>query len=103
MSSKPNLKPTCKNPPLAAKVWVEENQLKVKLRDGRLITAPMNWFPGLRLAPEASKKRVEILGMGGAFHWPRLDHDMSTSGLLIRCRKAPKGSCSVTPLKRKKP
>ena len=50
--------------------------------DGRTITVPLVWYPKLLEASEAQRNHWEICGGGYGIHWPDLDEDLSTEGLL---------------------
>jgi Protein of unknown function (DUF2442) len=63
--------------------------LSVSLRDGRVITVPLVWYPRLLNATAAQRKNFKIAGGGYGLHWPDLDEDLSTEGLL-RGAPAPK-------------
>jgi hypothetical protein len=65
--------------------------LSVSLRDGRVITVPLLWYPRLFNATPAQRKNWKVAGGGYGIHWPDLDEDLSTSGLL-RGAPAPKVS-----------
>ena len=56
--------------------------LMVQLKDGRTLTAPLEWFPRLRDASEADRRTYELYADGYAIHWPTLDEDISIPGLL---------------------
>ena len=56
--------------------------LCVSLKDGRTITVPLTWFPQLLHATEAQRANWKIAGGGYGIHWPDLDEDLSTEGLL---------------------
>lgn len=56
--------------------------LCVTLRDGRMISVPLAWYPRLLGAPEAARSHWKISGGGYGIHWPDLDEDLSTEGLL---------------------
>ena len=66
-----------------------EDTLSVSLRDGRVISVPLVWFPRLLNASKAERKNWKIAGGGYGIHWPDLDEDLSTDGLL-RGAPAPK-------------
>jgi hypothetical protein len=66
-----------------------DDALSVSLRDGRIITAPLVWYPRLLDATPAQRKNWKIAGGGYGLHWPGLDEDLSTEGLL-RGAPAPK-------------
>jgi hypothetical protein len=71
-----------------ASVAFSEDSLVVGLKDGRLISVPIEWYPGLAHASEAELSNWQICGGGYGIHWPDLDEDLSTEGLL---RGAPAG------------
>jgi hypothetical protein len=69
-----------------------DDALSVALRDGRVISVPLVWYPRLLLnATPTQRKNWKIAGGGYAIHWPDLDEDLSTEGLL-RGAPAPKAS-----------
>ena len=63
-------------------VRIGEDTLSVDLMDGRTITVPLVWYPRLANATPAQLARWEIAGAGYGIHWPDLDEDLSTEGLL---------------------
>ncbi len=63
-------------------VRIGEDTLSVDLMDGRTITVPLVWYPRLADATPAQLARWEIAGAGYGIHWPDLDEDLSTEGLL---------------------
>ena len=69
--------------------------ISVDLRDGRIITAPLVWYPRLLNASAAQRKNWKISGGGYGIHWPELDEDLSTEGLL-RGAPAPDASRQKT-------
>jgi Protein of unknown function (DUF2442) len=74
-------------------VKLTKDALSVGLRDGRTITVPLAWYPRLFNATAAQRKNWRISGGGYGIHWPDIDEDLSTEGLL---RGAP-ASRSVLP------
>ena len=66
-----------------------EDALSVSLRDGRVISVPLVWYPRLLNAAPAQRKNWKIAGGGYGIHWPDIDEDLSTEGLL-RGARAPK-------------
>ncbi len=72
-------------------VRVSEDALSVDLMDGRTITVPLAWYP--RLLHATTKQRVNwrACGAGYGIHWPDVDEDISTEGLL-RGAPAPRSS-----------
>jgi len=63
-------------------VQVDADTLTVDLMDGRTISVPLAWFPRLALATAAERENWRIAGAGYGIHWPDLDEDLSTAGLL---------------------
>ena len=63
-------------------VEIADQKLKVDLRDGRTISVPLHWYPRLLHATEAERRNWKICGGGYGIHWPDLDEDLSTEGLL---------------------
>jgi len=74
--------------PLATEVKVSEDELTVRLADGRTISVPLVWFPRLLHATKAQRANFELIGEGDGIHWPDVDEDISVAGLL-RGVKAP--------------
>jgi hypothetical protein len=62
--------------------FTEDNKLTVDLRDGRTITVPLAWYPRLLRATPEQRDRWKVAGAGYGIHWPDLDEDLSTEGLL---------------------
>ena len=63
-------------------VHFTEDTLSVDLIDGRTITAPLAWYPRLLRATEKQRRNWQISGGGYGIHWPEIDEDLSTEGLL---------------------
>jgi hypothetical protein len=63
-------------------VRVDADKLSVALMDGRTITVPLVWYPRLANATPAQRNRWEVAGGGWGIHWPDIDEDLSTEGLL---------------------
>lgn len=63
-------------------VRFDEASLIVDLMDGRTISAPLAWYPRLFDATAAQRQNWRIAGAGFAMHWPDIDDDLSTEGLL---------------------
>ncbi len=72
-------------------VQFTEDSLSVSLRDGRIISVPLAWYPRLLNATPQQRKNWKIAGSGYGIHWPDLDEDLSTEGLL-RGALAPRAS-----------
>ena len=63
-----------------------KDALSVALRDGRTITVPLAWYPRLLNATAAQRKNWQVAGGGYGIHWPDIDEDLSTEGLLRGAR-----------------
>lgn len=61
---------------------ITEDTLSVQLMDGRTIIVPLAWYPRLLNATEAQRENWQISGGGYGIHWPDVDEDLSTEGLL---------------------
>ena len=60
----------------------DDERLIVDLRDGRTIAVPIAWYPRLASATAQQRNRWEVAGGGYGIHWPDIDEDLSTEGLL---------------------
>jgi hypothetical protein len=63
-------------------VRFDEHSLVVDLMDGRTISAPLAWYPRLLRATPEQRSDWEKAGGGYGIHWPAIDEDLSTEGLL---------------------
>ena len=75
-------------------VQVSADTLTVALMDGRSISVPLAWFPRLLDATPEQRAHWEPAGAGYGIHWPDIDEDLSTEGLL-RGAPAPHGRASA--------
>ena len=64
--------------------------LSVDLMDGRTISAPLAWYPRLLAGTPDQRAKWQPWAGGLGIHWPDLDEDLSTAGLL-RGISAPPG------------
>ena len=67
---------------LAKSVEFDDVMMHVSLTDGRILSAPLAWFPSLRAATPEQRSNCEIGGGGVGLHWPDLDEDLSIAGLM---------------------
>lgn len=67
---------------LASAVHFDNDLMHVSLTDGRIISAPILWFPLLHKATPQQREHYEIGGGGISLHWPEIDEDLSVAGLL---------------------
>ena len=70
-------------------VRFDEHSLIVDLLDGRTIAVPLAWYPRLLRATPEQRRNWQVAGGGYGIHWPDVDEDLSTDGLL-RGAPAPK-------------
>jgi len=73
-----------------------EEFLVVGLKDGRRISVPIEWYPRLAHCSAVELSNWQICGGGYGIHWPDLDEDLSTEGLL-RGAPAPNQGFNRTP------
>ena len=69
-----------------------KDAMAVDLFDGRTIVVPLAWYPRLLEATPQQRLNWKTSGAGFGIHWPDLDEDLSTEGLL---RGAPAAHESV--------
>ena len=74
-------------------VYFTEDTLSVDMVDGRTITVPLAWYPRLLHATPEQRENWQISGGGFGIHWPDIDEDLSTEGLL-RGAPAPRRTMS---------
>jgi hypothetical protein len=70
--------------PVAARC--DDRHLSVTLADGRVLQAPLWWYPRLLAASPDRRAVIELSPLGA--HWPEIDEDISVAGIL-RGAKAP--------------
>ncbi len=63
-------------------VSFNEDSICVDLMDGRTISAPLIWYPRLFHATSDQLANWQVSGGGYGIHWPDIDEDLSTKGLL---------------------
>ena len=80
-------------------VYFTRNALVVDLVDGRTISVPLSWYPRLAKATPQQRSHWEICGGGYGIHWPEIDEDLSTHGLL---RGAPSPRPTIKKVKKRK-
>jgi hypothetical protein len=67
---------------LASNVKVTNDELQVELADGRVVSAPLEWFPRLRAATAEQRAKWRLIGGGIGIHWEDVDEDISVESLL---------------------
>ena len=68
--------------------------LTVELYDGRSISVPLVWYPRLLHATVEQRAQWQVSGGGYGIHWPGVDEDLSTEGIL-RGAPAPRSTVSA--------
>lgn len=63
-------------------VRIDDDTLSVDLADGRTVIVPLAWYPRLLDATPAQRANWQVCGGGFGIHWPEIDEDLSTQGLL---------------------
>ena len=63
-------------------VRFDDDTMSVDLADGRTITVALAWYPRLLDATPAQRQNWRPCGGGFGIHWPDIDEDLSTQGLL---------------------
>lgn len=67
----------------ARSVSVSDEALTVELRDGRVISVPLAWYPRLMHGSRKERQDFRMIGEGEGIHWPDLDEDISIEALLL--------------------
>ncbi len=65
-----------------ADVRFDDDTMSVDLADGRTIIVPLAWYPRLLGATPAQRQNWVPCGSGYGMHWPDIDENLSTQGLL---------------------
>lgn len=69
---------------VAVGVTFDDDEVRVRIKDGRTISAPLAWFPRLANATDADRAAWRLIGAGEGIHWYRIDEDVSIEALLHR-------------------
>src|SRR3990167_7200089 len=67
---------------LAVEASCTSDTLTVTLSDGRVVSAPLAWFPRLLEATPRQRADWELIGGGIGIHWEAIDEDISVASLL---------------------
>ena len=68
--------------PIAVAVEVTDEEIDVRLTDGRVISVPLEWYPRLVHATPAERNHYELLAHGSGIGWPDLDEHLSVESIL---------------------
>jgi hypothetical protein len=63
-------------------VHLTDDTISLDLFDERTITLPLIWYPRLLYATATQRENRKIAGAGYGIHWPDIDEDLNTQGLL---------------------
>ena len=77
--------------PVATAVKVTSDALVVDLRDGRVVSVPLTWYPRLAAATARERRQWQLVGPGIGIHWPAIDEDVSVEALLAGQRSNESG------------
>ncbi|TAL70576.1 MAG: DUF2442 domain-containing protein [Bacteroidetes bacterium] len=61
----------------------KDESIVVGLMDGRIISVPLIFYPRLFNASIKQRKNWKISGGGFGIHWPDIDEDLNSEGLLL--------------------
>lgn len=67
----------------AQNAQVTDDALVIELIDGRIISAPLAWYPRLFHGTPAERNNWRLIGDGEGIHWPDLDEDISVASLVF--------------------
>ena len=71
------------NEATAVNVRCSNDMLTAELADGRVVSAPLSWYPRLVHATQAERDNWQLEGDGDAIRWPDLDEDILVEALLV--------------------
>jgi hypothetical protein len=66
----------------AANVRVDADAVTLELADGRVVSAPIAWYPRLSHASAAEKANWRLIAGGRGVHWADIDEDISVENIL---------------------
>ncbi len=69
--------------PFAKNLSFDNDNMKVSLTDGRILSIPLVFFPRLLNANVTQRKKFIISGGGIGLHWDELDEDINVKNLLL--------------------
>ena len=70
------------DPPIVQNADIDAGKLWFHLTDGRVLGAPLEWFPSLVNATPEQRQHWEIIGAGTGVHWPDVDEHISVRVLM---------------------
>ena len=69
------------------KVQITSERLGFELKDGRVVSVPLSFYPTLQHATETQRLNFETYPF--SVHWPDLDCDIGVEGLLAGAKELP--------------
>ena len=66
----------------ATAVLMSDDTVTVELDDGRVVSAPLAWYPRLLRGTREERERWRLTGDGEGIHWPSLDEDIKVEHLV---------------------
>ena len=63
-------------------VKITDDEIIVRLADGRTVSVPLAWSWRLSEATPEQRAKFEMIGDGLGIHWPDIDEDLSAQGFL---------------------
>ena len=68
-------------------VHFDERYLHVELKDGRIISTPMSWYPELQRATLSQLTQYRFICRGTGIEWPELDYHLSIEAMFVDSRQ----------------
>jgi len=68
--------------PLARRVAIVSDRLRLTLEDGRVIERPLRWYPIPSIAPERVRRKVRVAYAGSGIVWPDLGYELGVDGII---------------------
>jgi hypothetical protein len=67
---------------VVATARVDVETITIELRDGRVVSAPIGWYPRLSNGTPGERNNWRLIAGGRGIHWPDLDEDISVENIL---------------------
>jgi len=66
----------------AINIVLDDATVSFELADGRVVSAPIAWYPRLMHGTPAERNDWRFIAGGRGIHWPSLEEDISVDNLL---------------------
>lgn len=66
----------------ATNIVLDDATVSFELADGRVVSAPLAWYPRLLHGTPAERNNWRLIAGGRGIHWPALEEDISVDNLL---------------------